>query len=124
MVASQASVLPSMRGKMAKDRYERRKPSLQIRNHSLMLRRYSAGCTTSGWSTVAVEGAVTARTETSGWSVLSVWSESNGIVGTSSACTDSAAITWEEAGAFLDSTIVSLDLNISGSFIRSPPGVK
>src|SRR6266566_76465 len=71
-------------------------PSHHTCSHSPRLRRYSDGCTTSGAGSRTDCVASTERTETAGSSVLSVCSDPKGIVGTSSACTDSAVTTWGE----------------------------
>src|ERR1700692_4118204 len=65
-------------------------PSHQTCHHSPRLRRYSVGCTTNGAGKRTARVAAVERTATSGCNALSVCSELNGIVGTSSACTESA----------------------------------
>src|SRR5579884_1188149 len=82
-------------------------PSFQICHHSLKLRRYSAGCTTSGVGILTSDVDSVECTEISGCRALMVCNDSNGIVGTSSACTESAITICEE--------IVGFGSGVSGS---------
>src|SRR5216684_367536 len=75
-------------------------PSHQTCSHSPRLRRYSEGWTTSGTGSRTERVAATERTATSGSSVLSVCNDPNGMVGTSSDCTEGALTMCEDIEAF------------------------
>src|SRR2546421_2164725 len=75
-------------------------PSHHTSSHSIAVRRYSDGGATSGGERCTERVVATERTATSGSRALTVCSDPNGIVGTSSACTDAAVTILELAGAF------------------------
>src|SRR5450759_1744029 len=84
-------------------------PSHQSCSHSPIPRRYSEGCTTSGVGICTERLEATERTETSGCSALIVCNESRGMVGTSSACTESAVT------ICVDASILDLAAPASGT---------
>src|SRR5437660_12771612 len=94
MVWVHARMLPTRIGMIDNGRKASRIPSRQICIHSLVLRRYSVGCITRGAGRLTSTVEATGRTAMAGCISLIVSSELNGIVGTSSACTDSAVTTW------------------------------
>src|SRR5579864_5663449 len=79
-------------------------PSHQINSHSQRLRWYSDGGATSGTGVITAGDEAREWTETSGRSSLTICSDSKGMVGTSSGCTDSGMTTCKAGVEFFFET--------------------
>src|SRR6266568_9555562 len=84
-------------------------PSHHTCSHSEGLRRYSVGEETRGVGSRTERVMATGRTAISGSRALIFCSEANGIVGTSSACTEEGVTIFEDTGGAGDTCAVSLD---------------